>query len=74
MAVVDAEPVESVGKGFDVGGHVLPKPGVVGRFLAVSQLDAVAPYNDFAAKVCLAGEEGEVLEGISCPNPAIVRK
>jgi hypothetical protein len=72
VAVIDTESIKSVRKGFDVGGHVLPEPRVVRRFLAVSQLDAVAPYDDFAAKVCFAGQEGEILEGISSPDPAIV--
>ena len=72
MAVVDAETVKGGRKSRHVAFHVIPQPRVVCGTVAVAQLHAVAPDDDFAAEVRLGGQKSEILQGISVPYPAVV--
>ena len=72
VAVVYAEAVEGRCEGCDVGRHVFPEPGVVVCAVSVAQLDAVAPDDDFAPQICFGGREGEVLQRVGVPYPAVV--
>lgn len=72
MTVVDAESVEGLREGGDIGCYVFPEPGIRGGGGAIAQFDAVAPYYDFATEVGFGREESEVLERVSGPYPAVV--
>src|SRR5271156_4013020 len=85
MTVVDSKPVEVLGHHLSVVNHVFPKPGIIilrtvsvevdvaYRTLAISQLDAISPYDDFPAKICTALRSCKVFEGVICPDPPIIR-
>lgn len=73
MAIVDTETFERVGKALDIGGDILPEPGIVRGSIAVAKFDAIAPDNHFTAKVGLGRKERKVLERIGIPDPTVIR-
>ena len=72
VAIVDAEPIKRCCERGDVRSHVGPEPWVGRGPLTVAQLDAVAPDDDFAAKVRFRREKGKILQRVCGPNPTVV--
>ena len=74
MAIVNTKSRKVLRHEPGVLGHEGPEEWVVFRTGSISELDAIAPDNNLAAKICLRVWPCVITHGIGIPDPAIIHQ